>query len=97
MTQVDILLKNDWIEEYGGTWVNQVVLAAKPHQEHVNYIKHFVWRTCVSYRGLNKVTKIYEYPIPRCDMNVIIFEVGSSKMWLITVDAKHGYHQIGVR
>ena len=52
---------------------------------------------CVSYRGLNKVTKIYEYPIPRRDMAVTIFETSSSKMWIITVDAKQGYYQISVR
>ena len=40
---------------------------------------------CVSYQGLNKVTKVYKYEIPRCDMAVTIFEVGSSKLWIITV------------
>ena len=52
---------------------------------------------CVSYRGLNKVTKLYEYPIPRCDMAVAIFQMRSSKIWIITVDAKQGYHQVMVR
>ena len=52
---------------------------------------------CVSYRGLNKVNKIYEYLIPWCDMAVTIFEIISSKMWIITVDDKQGYHQISVR
>ena len=52
---------------------------------------------CVSYRGLNKVTKVYEFPIPRCDMAVTIFHTGANKMYIITVDAKQGYHQVKVR
>ena len=76
---------------------SQVVLAAKPHQEHVHDIKKFVWRKCISYRGLNKITKIYKYSIPRCNMVVTIFEIGSSKIWIITVDTNQGYHQIGVQ
>ena len=52
---------------------------------------------CVSYRGLNKVTKLYKYPIPRCDMAVTIFQMGSSTMWIITVNAKQDYHQVMVR
>ena len=52
---------------------------------------------CISYRGLNKITKVYGYPIPRCNIAVTIFEVGSSKMWSITVDAKQGCHQISLR
>ena len=27
-------------------------------------------------------------------MAVMIFQMGSSKMWVITVDAKQGYHQV---
>ena len=64
------------------------MLAAKPHQESMNDVNEFAWRMCIYYRGLNKVAKVYEYPIPRCDMAVAIFEVGSSKMWIITIDAK---------
>ena len=51
----------------------------------------------VSYRGLNKVTKIYDCPIPRCDMAVTIFQMGSSKTYIITVDTKQGYHQVKFR
>ena len=97
MKQLSALLDNKWIRECGGAWGSQIVLAAKPHQEHVLDIKEFVWRLCVSYRGLNRVTKLFEYPIPRCDIAVTIFESGSGRMWIITVDAKQGYHQIKVR
>ena len=52
---------------------------------------------CVSYRGLNKVTKIYKYPITRCDMAITIFEISSTGIYFTTVDAKQDYHQISVR
>ena len=73
------------------------MLAAKPHQEYIDDINKFIWKMCVSYRGLNKVTKSYEYPIPRCDMAMTIFQMGSLKIWIITVDEKQGYHQVMVR
>ena len=51
---------------------------------------------CVSYRKLNSVTKPFEYPIPWCDDSVTIVMVGSTVMWIITVDARQGYHQVSV-
>ena len=74
-----------------------IELAAKPHQEHIDDIRKFVWNMCVSYREVNKVTKLYEYPIPRCDMAITIIELGSSGIYFITVDARQGYHQVKVR
>ena len=97
LEQISSLLDNDWIEECGGAWGSMIVLAAKPHQEHIEDIKNFIWRMCVSYRGLNKVTKPFEYPIPRCDDAIHIFQVGSYQIWIITVDARQGYHQVCVR
>ena len=97
IAQVDSLFKNDWIIECGRSWGSHVVLAVKPHQYHTDDIKKCTWRMCVSYRGLNNVTKVYEYPIPRCDMAITIVEVDSSKMWIITGDTKQGYHPISVR
>ena len=72
------LINNDWIEECEGAWGSTIVLAAEPHQEHIRDIMKFIWRMCVSFRGLNKVTKIFEYPIPRCDDAITIFQVGSN-------------------
>jgi hypothetical protein len=63
MDQIDSLLHNNWIYECGGPWGLHIVLAPKPHQEHVTNIKDFVWRMCVSYRKLNAVTLAFEYPI----------------------------------
>ena len=97
MTQVEQLLDNDWITECKqGSWGSMIVLAPKPHQETVTDIQDFVWRMCVSYRKLNSVTKPFEYPIPRCDDAVTIVMVGSTVMWIITVDARQGYHQVAV-
>ena len=42
MNPVGSLLNNDWIIEHYSTWGSQVVLAAKPHQEHGGNIKNFV-------------------------------------------------------
>ena len=97
MQQILSLEKNNWIEEEFGPWGARIVLAAKPHQEHVLDIKDFIWRMCVSYRQLNSVTRPFEYPIPRCDDAISIMVVGSSCIWIITVDARQGYHQVSVR
>ena len=96
MKQIFSLLMNDWIEEFSGPWGSMIVLAAKPHEENITDITKFLWRMCVSYRKLNSVTKPSEYPIPRCDDAVTIFMVGSTVMWIITVDARQGYHQVSV-
>ena len=49
---------------------------------------------CVSFRGLNKVTKSFEYPILRCDEAISVFQVGSCLILIITVEARQGYHQV---
>ena len=97
MKQLKALLNNDWIELCFGAWGSSIVLAAKPHQEHVLDIEDFIWRMCVSYRKLNSVTKPFQYPIPRCDDAITIMVVGTNFVWIITVDARQGYHQVSVR
>ena len=74
-----------------------LVLSAKSHQEDINDARKFVLRICVSYCGLNKVTKLYTYHILRCDMAITIMEFVSTGICFITVDAKQGYHQIAVK
>ncbi len=97
MDNIHTLLSNNWIEECHGPWGSMVVLAAKPHQEHITNIKDFIWRMCVSYRKLNSVTEPFEYPIPRCDdaVNAIGIQDGR-QMFFISLDAKQGYHQVVV-
>ena len=67
MKHIKILLHNDWVEQCEGGWGSICVLAPKPHQEGIDDIDQFVWRMCVSYRGLNKSTNPFEYPIGRWD------------------------------
>ena len=94
MDQIGNLLKTDCIEECKGPWGSQIVPAKKTHQENVEKIKDFFWRMCVSYRGLNIVTRTFEYPIPRCDDSISNIAVGASAIYIITADAKQGYHQV---
>ena len=97
MEQVTTLLKNLWIEECEGPWGSMIVLAPKPHQEHIKNIEDFIWRMCVSYRKLNAVTKPYESPIPRCDDAITNLGGGSPIIFFISMDAFQGYHQVKVR
>ena len=64
MDKIGDLLKNDFIEKRKGPWESQIVLTAKPHQDHIQKNEDFVWSMCVSYHGLNIVTLPFEYPIP---------------------------------
>lgn len=96
--QAAILRQNNWTRSCPtGGYCSLIVLAPKPHQESVTNILDFIWRMCVSYRGLNAVTSPFEYPIPRNDEALDNFGVGAGKLYWISVDAKSGYHQIAVR
>jgi len=88
-----------WISLFVGLsgWLSMIVLAPKPHQEHIENIDDFIWRLCVSYRGLNSATLVYSFPIPRCDEALDNFAPGSGRLYWISVDAKSGFHQICVR
>ena len=78
---IEALDKNKWIRECKGAWGSMTLLAPKPNQEGVINVNDFVWRLCVSYRGLNRVTKSFMFPNSRCadsikdfgDSNGIIF------------------------
>ncbi|MGH7954887.1 MAG: reverse transcriptase family protein, partial [Gloeomargaritales cyanobacterium] len=85
------------IRECAGPWASRIVLAAKPHQEHVSDIDQFVWRMCVSYRGLNSVTCPFEYPITRCAHAIEDFGDAVGPLFFISLDARQGFHQIRVR
>ena len=84
------LEKNGIIEDDDGPWGAPIVLAAKPHQEHVHWSK-YVWRLCVSYRKLNAVTRPFTFPIIRCDDAVR--DIGDSE-YFITMDLDSGYWQV---
>ena len=94
---IRVLKGNDWIENCEGGWGSPIVLAPKPHQESADDIDDFVWRMCVSYRGLNMVTQPFEYPIGRCDAAIENLGDSAGMLWFICLDKAQGYHQIGVR
>jgi hypothetical protein len=85
MEHINVLLANGWIHPCKGPWGSSIVLAAKPHQEHVTDIDDFVWRMCVSYRRLNQVTLPFEYPIPRCNDAIDNFgdSAGTGMGWIL--------------
>ena len=97
LKQVNVLLANEWITPcpHGG-WGSPIVLAPKPHQEHVTDVDDLVWRMCVSYRGLNKVTNPFEYPIGRCDDAIEDVGDGVGHIYYIDLDSASGYHQVAV-
>jgi hypothetical protein len=66
------------ITDGGWGWLFKVLLAAKPHQEHVHCIDDFVWRFRVNYIPLNSVTRLITYPIPRCN-SVVHNKFGQGK------------------
>lgn len=97
LDQIKVLKHNDWIREFlHGGWGDGIILAPKPHQEHVTDIKDFVWRMCVSYRKLNSVTEPFVFPIPRCSNAVKDLGGLPGPIYFISVDAQLGYHQIRV-
>jgi hypothetical protein len=74
-----------------------VVLAAKPHQEHIVSIEEFIWRLCVSCCCLNQeVTLSFEHPIPCCDDAIGNFGNSNGLLCFIALDNMTGYHQIRV-
>ncbi len=79
---------------HGGKWMFKVLLAPKPHQEHVRNIEDSVWWFCVNYFPLNHVTRPVTYPIPHCDSAIHLTFSNGSWMWMW--DTPQGYHQIGV-
>ena len=80
-----------------GGWGSPIALAPKPHQEYVINIDDFIWRMCISYRALNRITNPFEYPIGRCDSAIEDIGDGSGFLWFISLDAVQGYNQISVR
>ena len=97
MEQFQQLFASGWDKQCKVPWSSLIVLAAKPHQEHVTNINRFIWRMCVSYCRLNGFTKPFQYFIPRCDDAVTVFNFGAHQIWIITLDARQGYHQVAVR
>ena len=94
MEQVQALLINVWIEQWGGPRGSSIVLATKYHLEHIQNIDDFIWRICVSYRKLNSITKPFEFPIPHLDDSIRTVGYGSNKIWIVSLEARQRYHQM---
>ena len=52
MSQIEELIQNEWIEERGGLWSISIVIAAKPHQEHITNIENFHGVSVYSIRSI---------------------------------------------
>ena len=94
---IKVLKENDWVEHYKGGWGSPIVIALKPHQESIEDIDDFLWRMCISYRGLNMVTQPFEYPIGWCDAAIEGLGDSASTLWCICLDKAQGYHRVGVK
>ena len=97
MEQITQLLGNTWINRCEGSWGSIIVFAQKSHQANIINVADFIWSMCVSYRRLNTITKPFQFPIPRCDDAIIILGNGVGSIWIISLDARQGYHHILVR
>ena len=86
------LKDNDMVVHDDGPWGALIVLAAKPGQENVAWWD-FIWRLCVSYRPLNRITRPFRFPFRRCDDAVI--NIGQGR-FRISIDMDSGYWQIPV-
>ena len=84
------LEENGLIEDARSPWGAQVVLAAKPNQDHVHW-SEYIWRLTVSYRQLNTVTRPFIYPSRRCDDAAR--DIGRPKHF-ITMDFESGFWQV---
>ena len=88
MNQIEALLYNEWIERCTGAWGSSIVLAPKPHQEHIRNIDDFEWKMCVFYRKLNGITKPFQFPISRCDDAITVLSWGAGEIWIISLDTR---------
>jgi hypothetical protein len=70
------------------------IISALRSMELAFDIEDYVWRLCINYIALNRVTKVIGYPIPCCDFAAMISMGGGKFRWLL--DAPQGFHQIGV-
>jgi hypothetical protein len=73
-------------------WGARITLAPKPHQENITEMEDYIWRFCINYIRLNMVTRLAEYPIPRCN-DAVMYGFGEATFFIL-LDASSGYHQV---
>ena len=92
MKLVNGLLDNGLVEPDEGPWGSPIVLATKAqHRDHTPWWM-YEWRLCVSYRSLNRVTRPFTFPIPRCDDAVT--DLPPDTCYSILTDMAAGYWQV---
>ena len=84
------------ITDCTGPWGSLSLLTPKPHEEDRNDVKDFIWRLWGSYRPLNGITRSFEFPIPRCADSIKKLGDSCGILFIISLDARNGYHQIRV-
>ena len=94
---IDTLENSGLIRDCEGAWGSLLLLAAKPHQENCDDIDFFIWRLCVNYRALNSITLPFQFSIPRCTDSIEDLGDSCGPVYTISLDARSGCHQIGVR
>jgi hypothetical protein len=80
--QLDKMQRDGVIQPSQSPWASPVVLVQKKDGSH---------RFCVDYRGLNSVTKLDTFPLPRIDD--LLDQLGESK-YFSTLDLASGFWQI---
>jgi hypothetical protein len=92
---IDNLLKLKFIKpDLTSPWGFRITLAPKPHQEDITNIDEFIWRFCINYIYLNRITRPASYPIPRCD-DAVMYGFGTATFFIL-MDAHSGYHQVAL-
>ena len=88
---------NKLIRDYECLWGSLLLLTVKSRQKSCTNVSAFIWRLCVSYQPLNKITLGFEFPIPRCVDSIEDLGNSCGLFFTISLDARSGYHQIRVR
>jgi transposase InsO family protein len=83
-SQVEKLIKKQWIQPSSSAWAAPVLFAPKPGGK---------LRLCIDYRSLNNATVKNSYPLPRIDD---IFDALKSPKYFTALDLASGYHQFPV-
>ena len=89
--QIQALLNNGCIvPDTESPFMSKIVLAPKRHQYGVTDVDDIIWRFCINYVGLKKITKVMAYPIPRCDCATM--DGFGNAVCFVLLDAFSGYH-----
>src|SRR4051794_30064341 len=83
--EIDEMEQRGLIRKSKSPWASPIVVVEK---------KDSAKRLCIDYRGLNKITKIDRYPLPRIDELLESFRTAN---WFTTLDLASGYWQVEMR